>query len=737
MDPNQGHSSKSLARELGLFAVFSVSIGAMIGSGVFVLPGLASKVAGPGVILAYFIAGLVVLPAALSQSEMATAMPQAGGTYLFVDRAMGPMLGTIAGFGTWFALVFKAAFALVGLGAYIEFFWSAVPVRPLALAFGVGLITLNLIGAKQSSRFQVFIVTGVLGVLAFFVGDGITHVDDMLYQPFLPEGIGGLLEATGIVFVSYAGVTKVASVAEEVRHPSRNLPLGILISIGVMIFLYPAIVFVVVGLTPSAELASSTTPIATAAGSFMGQFGADVIAVTAVLALLSMANAGLLSSSRYPFAMARNHLAPKGLAHVGRRSGTPTVSIAFTGGAMLILVALVPLLELAKLASTFNLLVFAMVNLSLIAFRESKVSWYRPRFRSPGYPWVQIAGILAPGVLLTQMGLAPLIGALAIIVGGWVWYRVFGEGRESRESASIDALRLRATTRLVADTKEALAKPGKGRTLIPVASDIPASQLRALLKVAGGMVQSGRRIRVVRFEEVPLAIGLADAPTKTATELEFEQGVGDIAADLGVSVDVDVVVAHDRRSGLINYVADEGIQLVLARLPEGNRPGRLFGGELRWMRDLACDTAFLRDHAIDGLNTIAVMGAGGPHDALKVEIADRLAQEEIRFVHVLEEKSPDVQIAGIQEYHGQLGEVISTPSTSHVERADDVVEALGRVGADVDLVILGASLHHLPFLTDLANRISDRIDSSVLLVEAYGSSTATSFLGRILERIIY
>ena len=124
-----------LQRTLGLSAVFTVSLGAMIGSGIFVLPGLGAKVAGPAVILAYVLAGLVMIPAAISKSEMATAMPKAGGTYLFIDRAMGPLVGTVAGFGVWFALVFKSAFALVGLGGYLMFFVD-LPVRTMSVIVG-------------------------------------------------------------------------------------------------------------------------------------------------------------------------------------------------------------------------------------------------------------------------------------------------------------------------------------------------------------------------------------------------------------------------------------------------------------------------------------------------------------------------------------------------------------------------------------------------------------------------
>ena len=383
MDTHEPNPATSLARELGLYAVFTVSLGAMIGSGIFVLPGIATKVAGPAVIAAYFLAGLVVLPAALSKSEMATAMPHAGGTYLYVDRSMGPLMGTVAGFGTWFAMTFKAAFALVGLGAYLQYFVADIPIRPVALAIALALIILNVAGIRQSARLQGLLVTAVLGVLIFFIADGITLVDSTRYRPFLETGTLGLLEATGLVFVAYAGVTKVASIAEEVRRPSRNLPLGILISISVMMVLYPAVVLVMVGTTPTADLTVSLTPMATSAEAFMQDVGPRVIGIAAILALVSMANAGLLASSRYPFAMARARLAPGQLTAIGSRSGTPVVAIAVTGAALLALIAFVPLIELAKLASAFQLVVLSLANLAVIAFRESQVEWYRPRFRSP------------------------------------------------------------------------------------------------------------------------------------------------------------------------------------------------------------------------------------------------------------------------------------------------------------------------------------------------------------------
>ncbi len=739
MDITEGTGSKSLARELGLYGAFTVSLGAMIGSGIFVLPGLAYETAGPAAILAYFLAGLLVVPAAFSQSEMATAMPQAGGTYLYVDRAMGPLMGTVAGFGTWFALVFKAAFALVGLGAYLSYF-ADLPVKPVAVGFAVMLIGINVAGIRQSGRFQTLIVTVVLGVLAFYVADGVTLVDNESYRPFFSEGFSGLLAASGLVFVSYAGVTKVASVAEEIERPHRNLPLAILISIALMMVLYPAIVFVIVGVTPAEELTETLTPMATAAETFMGDIGPTVIAVTAVLALLSMANAGLLSSSRYPFAMARRALAPVSFARIGARSGTPVVAITITGTAIVLLVAFVPIFELAKLASAFQLLVLSMVNLAVIAFRESKVPWYRPRFRAPAYPWLQLAGIGGALLFLTEMGWDSIVGALAIVVVAVAWYRLFGQSRASRESASLDALRLRTNTRLVAQTEQALAGPGKSHILIPVRRDIPGARLRDLIRVAGSVAAPDGRIDVLRFEEVPFQINLESAAGVSEEDLAFEQGVHAMAGEQGVTVHAGEVVGHDRRRALINYVTENGVDLLLAEMPRPHRRGLFRGGEVRWLREgVDCDTAFLRNREVGSVDSIAVMGAGGPFDALKVHLADRIAMAEsasVRFVHVLGTDATDSQVGSIVEYHGQLEGLSPVPTESLVERSDDLVEALGRIAHGSGLVILGAPLHTFPFFADLADRISDRVECAVLLVEARDTFRRT-FLGRALEKLIY
>jgi APA family basic amino acid/polyamine antiporter len=451
-----------LERGLGLYSTVTISMGAMIGSGIFVLPALGFKKAGPAVIVAYLLAGLVVLPAALSKAEMATAMPESGGTYLYIDRAMGPLAGTVAGIGAWFSLVFKSSFALVGLGAYLLMFAPIPPsfVEGVALVLATLIVVLNVVGTEQSGQMQAVIVTAVVVVLAAYVLNGGFTVDSGTYRPFTTHGSNGVATAAAFVFVSYAGVTKIASIAEEVENPDRNLPIGMLLSLGVMMVLYTLVVAVVVGINDPDVLlhggpdgGASLTPMADGAGALFGGFGVGIISVGAVLALTSMANAGVLASSRFPLAMSRDSLLPGRLTRIDPRFKTPRASILLTGGLLLALIAFVPVVDLAKLASAFQILVFSIINVAVVALRESGVEFYQPSFTSPGYPFVQLFGVVGGLALLTQMGTLPILGAVGITVGGVAWYLLYGRSRTDRVGAlNVLVQRHRGTTDDVAGT---------------------------------------------------------------------------------------------------------------------------------------------------------------------------------------------------------------------------------------------------------------------------------------------
>jgi APA family basic amino acid/polyamine antiporter len=436
--------SHDLERSLGLYPTMMISMGAMIGSGIFVLPAIGYKKAGPAVILAYVLAAVVVLPAALSKAEMATAMPEAGGTYLYIDRALGPLFGTIAGIGAWFSLTFKSAFALVGLGAYLLLIApiSQGAIKFVALGLAVIVVVLNISGTELSGRVQAIVVSLVLVGLGVYTLNAGFAAEASRFTPVATEGSFGVVTAAAFVFVSFAGVTKIASIAEEVENPGKNLPRAMLGSMAIMTLVYIAVVAAVVGLNDPDTLThsgpddgASLTPMADGADVLLGGVGVAFISIIAIVALTSMANAGVLSTSRFPLAMSRDSLLPPQLEVVDDRFKTPRNSILLTGAVLLALIAFVPVIELAKLASAFKILVFSISNVALIAFREADVESYDPDFVTPGYPYIQLFGLFAGAGLLTQMGGIPILGAAGIIAGGVVIYFAYGRSRTERTGA--------------------------------------------------------------------------------------------------------------------------------------------------------------------------------------------------------------------------------------------------------------------------------------------------------------
>jgi len=436
---------KRLKKELKLFDVYAISTGAMFSSGFFLLPGLAAAQTGPSVILAYFVAGILILPAMFSVAELSTAMPRAGGAYYFIDRSLGPLFGTVGGIGSWLALIFKSAFALIGMGAYIAIFID-LPITPVAIALTIIFGITNVVGAKESSWLQNVMVATLVSILFFYVIQGtfaVFNVDffDVVreeFSPFFQFGPQGFFATIGFVFVSYAGLTKVASVSEEVQNPDRNIPLGMMLSLATATFIYVVGVFIMVMLLEPDALHADLTPVATAGEQFLtwlpGETGLILVVIAAIAAFASTANAGIMSAARYPLAMARDELIPTYFSKLGR-FGTPTIATVATTIIMIFLLVAFNVESVAKLASAFQLLLFGILNISVIVMRESKIEGYDPGFRSPWYPWMQIAGFFISLFLIAEMGLLSIIFTIAIAAVSVVWYFSYSKDKVEREGA--------------------------------------------------------------------------------------------------------------------------------------------------------------------------------------------------------------------------------------------------------------------------------------------------------------
>lgn len=436
---------KKLAKELGLSDVYAIATGAMFSSGFFLLPGLAAAETGPSVVLAYLVSGIIVLPTMFSVAELATALPRSGGTYYIIDRSLGPMLGTIGGFGSWLALVLKSTFALIGMGAYISIFYE-VDILYVAIFLTIVFGILNIVGAKETTWLQKVLVAGLVTIMFFYIIQGVFQVFSMdvvavaqrQFTPFFTEGVFGFFATVGMVFVSYAGLTKVASIAEEVKNPDRNIPLGMFLAIGTAVFVYVVGVYIMVALLDPAAFREDLTPVATAGEVFLDWLpepgGLILVVIAAVAAFASTGNAGIMSASRYPMAMARDKLINKHFATVGKL-GTPHWSVIGTVALMLFFLLAFNVTEVAKLASAFQLLLFGLLNLAVIVMRESKIDEYDPGFNSPWYPWIQIIGVILSIILIFEMGILSILFTVAVSVASIIWYKYYAQDKVDRQGA--------------------------------------------------------------------------------------------------------------------------------------------------------------------------------------------------------------------------------------------------------------------------------------------------------------
>ena len=508
-------------KHLGLFGVFALATGATLSSGFFLLPSFATQIAGPAVVLAYLIAGLLLIPPMLSKIELGTAMPRSGGEYYFLSRSLGPMVGTIGGLGIWLALLLKTSFALVGMTAYIQLFFpegtSDTLFTLIALVLVVFFGGLNLLGAKKTTSFQIILVVLLLALLGWFLVAGSIQIRPANFSNFLGKGSENILSAAGLVFISYVGVTKVISVAGEIKNPERNLPLGLFLAIGTAITVYIVGLLVMVGVSGTEGLSLvdgriNLTPVSTVAAAITGSTtGAYIMAIAAILAFLSVANAGILSASRYPLAMSRDHLIPASLRKVDEK-GTPIIGIIVSSGLIIVAILFLDPLKIAKLASAFQLLMFTLLCMSVIVMRETKLDSYDPGFRAPFYPWLQIVGTMSCISIIFVMGWMPVLFSTGIVIIGITWYFLYARKRVDRYGAIYHVFERLGRKRFAALD----------------------SELREILKEKGLRAHDP-------FDEIVAKARVIDAPT----EASFEDIVSSAAEELSALLPTTATALSD------------------------------------------------------------------------------------------------------------------------------------------------------------------------------------------------
>lgn len=419
-------SGGSLRKTLGMADVFCISAGAMISSGIFVLPGVAYENIGPAVFLAYGFAGICALVGTLATIELATAMPLAGGIYYYTGRSLGPLAGTISGLLNWSAIALKSSFAIFGMSEVVYQFFG---INPIYCGIGLTLIFLlvNLLGTKSAALAQVIMVALLFISLGAYICLGFPELKPSRFEPFFQPGKGflSLFAEAAFVFVSFGGLLDVASISEEVKNPRRNLPEGMIGATLAVMITYVLVLIVTVGVLEPSELSGSLTPLADAAEKYYGTPGMVIITLGAVMAFVTTANAGVMAAARFPYAMGRDKLVPEFFSRTYGSRHMPLPALLITG-AFMILAQLLPLEKLVTVASTVIMLSFILTNISVIILRESEIQNYRPSFRVPFYPVVPILSMVIFCLLIMELGVGSVRISIGIIIIGILLYFVFG-----------------------------------------------------------------------------------------------------------------------------------------------------------------------------------------------------------------------------------------------------------------------------------------------------------------------
>lgn len=441
----------NLKRQITFVGVFSLAVGAMISSGLFILPSLAFARSGPSAIISYLIAGLLAMVGSFAIIELATAMPKAGGDYYFINRSLGPLLGTFSGILGWLALSLKSALAIFGIAEVIHIMtgFNHLAISAVCVIF---FVVLNLNGVKDAAKLQAILVFFLLLLLTVFIATSIPKTQPSNYVPFFKDGVSGTFITAGFVFISFGGLLKVANLAEEIENPKRNIPLGMISSILVVTLLYVLVLVALTGVLDANSFENSLTPVSDVASIILGNPGYILMTLASSFAFITTANAGILASSRYPFALSRDNLLPEFFTKTNKKE-MPYVAIITTG--VIIFVSLLfDLDSLVKVASSVILVSYVLTNLSVLVLRESKIKSYKPSFKAPFYPFLQILSVVIFLTLIINMGTKVIQITLFLIVGCILLYIFYGNKNTTGESAFVHLLKRLADERLTENMLE-------------------------------------------------------------------------------------------------------------------------------------------------------------------------------------------------------------------------------------------------------------------------------------------
>lgn len=694
-------SKTTLIRTLSLPSAIAISIGGML-SGIFVLPGVAFGITGPSVSLAFLVAGICIIPAVLSKAELATAMPKSGGTYVYIDRAFGPLFGVVSGIGLWLSLLLKSAFSLVGLSAYLyvlveldSLYTTVVAIVSLLL-----VLVLNIFGVKKVGNAQLAIVGVSVTSLIVLIALGFNSVSVVPPTDFLSDGTIGFFSGVAFLYISYAGVTKIAAIAGEISKPEKNLPLTMIISLLLIMAVYVCVSMVLVNFIDGDTLATDIRPIYTAAAEIGGPIAGYIAGVVGVMTLLSMANSGLLASSRFPFAMARDAALPSIFTSISKQYMTPVFSIVVTAVAIGLAIIFLDVVKIAKLASAFKVLMFVSVNLAVIVFRETNAQWYRPEYKSPLYPFVQIFGILSGLFLLAFLGLQALLSVLAVFVIGFLVFLAYG--RKTNRSGLLSNYGIfsflfrgkRGGSSDISLEQEEVIEgvySSDSQIVVPLLGDETSPEM--IVEVASS-INPTNSINAINIIEAPDQTFLEGVDLVTPKDESVKRRILSLKQTKNTIVTFESLPTHDVVNTIKNITSVQKCEWLVMGWGGRENAGILVRNPVGWViKNINANLALFKDNGVRNISKIVLAVRPGRQGNKFIRVTDNICKyygASLTLLNVISKDASKSQETKLHDSNKELLRSFSREEDSLVIRSNDVVGVISEVSASYDLLIIGS-----------------------------------------------
>ena len=765
-----------LSRDMSLFDITFIGVGAMIGAGVFALTGFAAGMAGPALILAFALNGFVALFTAVSYAELGAAFPEAGGGYLWVKEALVDPNGFYAGWMSWFAHAVACSLYAVTFGAFLlefviygtdlghdfllfGFVTPSMVDKTLAVLMVAAFAYINYRGAEETGKAGVIVTAIKVLLLGVFVAFGImatmqtpTWPQKFLSNPsFAPNGIVGIIGAMGFTYIAFEGYEIIVQSGEEVVEPGRNIPRAVFYSLIIVVPIYILVAFAAIGgidVTREAlDLAApfeEATPeytwqllgemgelgIIRAAGQFV-PYGVPLLLIAGLTATMSALNATIYSSSRVSFAMGRDRSLPSFFDNVHPVRRTPHWAILLSAILIAAMAIVLPIEAVAASADIMFILLFVQVNWTLIRMRQTHPDLPRT-YEVPYMPWPPLIGIglqllLTPFMIwalgLEAIGIGEGNHGLVALVATAIWMGLglmiyYGYSKQ-KEVEKLE----REAPAIVSEKS-----PGEReyRILVPVANPETVDQLmRTAIDLAR---ENDGEIVVMSVVTVPQQTPLSEGRQFVEQEREVLDRAIEVGEDADVPIGGTIRIGHDVAQAILNTIDHEDVDAVL--MGWRGRPRRrdfVFGSNVDEVITKArCDVLVERiGPRPDGVESILVPTAGGPHAEFAAELARAIARTNDATVHVTNVLNPgasDQQRADAQERIDRVVALLADQVAveQSIVEADDVADAIVDASADFDVTLIGATregLFQQLLFGAIPEEVGQRAENTVIMAK--------------------